>query len=137
MNYDNYEAKIVERYGVALVGFPCKLTNPANLGRIDLEKVINTLNAGTCYWTKLSKSELEARVKVNQARQAAGEKIYKARKVAPRKQRGNPKSAETINEEEEEQEESIETEVDITMQSAEQTELAGPVGGVESIHSSQ
>ncbi|THG93253.1 hypothetical protein EW026_g7939 [Hermanssonia centrifuga] len=96
MNYDNYEGKIVERYGVELVGFPCTLTNPANLGRTDLEKAIAAFDTGTCYWRKLSKCELEVRIKSNQGRQAAGEQVYKARKVAPRKQRGNPKSAEII-----------------------------------------
>ncbi len=56
MNYDNYEAKIVERYGVALVGYPCRLVNPANLGRTDLEKVVAAFKDGTCRWEKLSTS---------------------------------------------------------------------------------
>ncbi len=99
MNYDNYEAKIVEKYGVALVGFPCKLANPANLSRTHLEQVISTFNDGTCYWKKLSKLELDTRIKHNQGRQAAGEQVYKVRKVVSRKQRGDPKSAETIEDE--------------------------------------
>ncbi|THG98022.1 hypothetical protein EW026_g4084 [Hermanssonia centrifuga] len=101
MNYDNYEAKIVEKYGVALVGFPCKLTNPANLGRTHLQQVIRAFDDGTCHWKKLSKPELDMRIKQNKERQAAGEQIYKARKVASRKQRGDPKSAEMIEEEHE------------------------------------
>ncbi len=99
MNYDNYEAKKVEKYGVALVGFPCKLTNPGNLGRTNLEQVISAFDNGTCQWKKLSKTELDTRTKQNQERQAAGEQVYKARKVA--KQRGKPKSAETIEDEHE------------------------------------
>ncbi|PSR81682.1 hypothetical protein PHLCEN_2v6301, partial [Hermanssonia centrifuga] len=102
MNYDNYEAKIVERYGVALVGYPCRLVNPANLGRTDLEKVVAAFKDGTCRWEKLSTSQLDARIKRNRARQAAGEEVYKARKVKSRKEKGNPKSAETINSDDDE-----------------------------------
>ncbi|THH00434.1 hypothetical protein EW026_g2105 [Hermanssonia centrifuga] len=97
MNYDNYEAKIVEKYGVALVGYPCKLVNPGNLGRTDLESVIAAFKDGTCRWEKLSASQLKARIDCNHARQAAGEQIYKARKGRSRTQKGNPKSSETID----------------------------------------
>ncbi|KAG1729623.1 uncharacterized protein EDB91DRAFT_1252938 [Suillus paluster] len=81
MNYDNYEGKIVETYGVALENFPGTVQNPGKIGhREDLIKLYDLLFKGTCSWTKLTNDELVEHVAKNKQRQAHGEQIYKARK---------------------------------------------------------
>lgn len=81
MNYNNYEGKIVETYGVALENFPGTIRNPGNIGRReDLINLHDLLLKGTCSWTKLTSDELVERIAKNKERQANGEPIYKTRK---------------------------------------------------------
>jgi hypothetical protein len=83
MNYDNYEKKIVEEMGYALIGWPVSggdVTNPGTLTTEELAKLDTALTQKTCRWVKLSPSELKARQENNQIRQANGANIYKARK---------------------------------------------------------
>ncbi|KAG6379039.1 hypothetical protein JVT61DRAFT_11468 [Boletus reticuloceps] len=79
MNYNNYKQRIVERYGIALMGWPLDghVKNPGKLHRADLEKVIDALQKEKCRLVKLSKSALAAWVADNKARQAHGEQVYK------------------------------------------------------------
>jgi hypothetical protein len=95
MNYDNYEAKIVEEYGVCLEGWPVgKVRNPGTIGgRRYVTTLLDALNSGTCYWTRLGREELKQRISDNKARAAAGEEVYKRRQA--RKQKA--KSAEVID----------------------------------------
>ncbi|KAH7917654.1 hypothetical protein BV22DRAFT_1135233 [Leucogyrophana mollusca] len=83
MNYDNYEKKIVEAHGVALVGWPSgRVRNPGRLGgRAAAEQLLNALVNEKCYWVILSDEELEQRKVDNKVRQARGEQVYKARKA--------------------------------------------------------
>ncbi|KAG1719408.1 hypothetical protein EDD22DRAFT_963254 [Suillus occidentalis] len=111
MNYDNYEGKIVETYGVALENFPGTVRNPGKIGqREDLINLYDLLFKGTCSWTKLANDELVARIAKNKERQAHGEQIYKARK---RQEKASiAKSAEMVEDTDEDSASSSEDEVD-------------------------
>ncbi|KAJ2982279.1 hypothetical protein NUW54_g10771 [Trametes sanguinea] len=101
MNYDNYEGRIVEVFGVALIGWPCNcdVANPGSIGKENVYKLLNALDnpdaKERCYWVKLSNAELEARKVRNKECAAKGEKVYKARKK-PTKKTSAPKSSEMI-----------------------------------------
>jgi hypothetical protein len=99
MNYNNYESKIVEMFGVALIGWPAgPVRNPGSIGgRPQVTALLEKLQSGTCYWTKLTEDELDQRISDNQARAAAGEPIYKPRRS--RKPKG--KSAAVIEDSDE------------------------------------
>ncbi|KAI0706518.1 hypothetical protein C8Q76DRAFT_800938 [Earliella scabrosa] len=99
MNYDNYEAKIVEALHVALKGYPCLLVaNPGTIGRDNVYKLLDALQGSlpTCYWVRLSAEEVEARKKLNAERVKNGEAVYKARKQSNKRKRTQPKSVEVI-----------------------------------------
>lgn len=87
MNYANYEGKIVEKYGVALTGWPTEpVRNPALAGsQRKLASLFADLTDGKCHWVKLSDDELEKRKEANEARAAAGEAVYKERKTTASK----------------------------------------------------
>jgi hypothetical protein len=90
MNYENYERKIVECYGVDLVGWPSqlgKLTNPGSIGgREKVTILLEALYRERCHWTALSDEELEERIADNKERAERGEVVYKERRPrAPRK----------------------------------------------------
>jgi hypothetical protein len=107
MNYRNYEGKIVEKYGVALTGWPItipQVCNPSKIGtRPLLEKLLDALESGLCQWIVLTKDEVNVRRKANQAREDRGEVVYKPRKsVARAGTKASKKSQETIDNEEEE-----------------------------------
>jgi hypothetical protein len=82
MNYNNYEWKIVKRFGVALQGWPVgTIRNPASVNsRIELDRLHDALTNMTCKWTKLSEADLSALKANNKVRSERGEQIYKARK---------------------------------------------------------
>ncbi|KAG2030361.1 hypothetical protein BDR03DRAFT_987134, partial [Suillus americanus] len=63
MNYNNYEGKIMETYGIALEHVPGKIGHHK-----DLIELCNLLFKGTCSWS----------VAKNKEHQAHGEQIYKA-----------------------------------------------------------
>ena len=80
MNYTNYKGKIVERFGVALNGWPCKclVSNPNKVGgHIELSKLLHALQAKCCKWSKLSEEELQEHKSVNMDCHKSGEIIYK------------------------------------------------------------
>ncbi len=99
MNYDNYEAKIVEKYGVELVGWPCaKMANPGSIGSDNVFKLLAALegpDTRTCYWKRLTPAQLDARKQRNAERVRNGETVYKPRKKVVRK-KNTAKSAETV-----------------------------------------
>ena len=84
MNYDNYEAKIVERYGVELRGWPLagSICNPGAIGPLqDLSQLQLALSQKICRWEILTEEEVQERRVLNAERVARGEQVYKARKT--------------------------------------------------------
>jgi hypothetical protein len=82
INYSNYDGKIVERYSIALVGWPFEhpVCNPGEVGSHgEVSKLLDALQGGVCKWVRLSDKELEEQKKNNQRRQANGEQVYKSR----------------------------------------------------------
>jgi hypothetical protein len=81
-NYNNYEGKIVETFGVALEGWPKGVVqNPGSVGwRPQVTVLLKALQSSTCHWTKLTANELDQRILDNQAQAAAGEPVYKPRR---------------------------------------------------------
>ncbi|KAI6094412.1 hypothetical protein F5141DRAFT_1069656 [Pisolithus sp. B1] len=62
MNYHSYETAIIKTYGVCLVGWPedVRFSNPSAIGTVaEAWKLRDVLCSGTCFWKKLSKSELD------------------------------------------------------------------------------
>jgi hypothetical protein len=83
MNYNNYEGKIVEEFGVCLEGWPVgEVRNPANVGgRANVTKLFGALKNKTCHWIRLTDEELRQRIDNNHERVAAGEEVYKPRRA--------------------------------------------------------
>jgi len=82
MNYTNYEGKIVERFSVALNGWPCKclVSNPNKLGGcMELSKLLHALQTKCCKWLRLSEEELKEHKSVNIECHKSGELVYKPR----------------------------------------------------------
>ncbi|KIM51896.1 hypothetical protein SCLCIDRAFT_142287 [Scleroderma citrinum Foug A] len=98
MNYDNYECKVVEWFGVELIGWPTVLLpirNPGHIGRHNqVQKLLNALTTKASYWKKLSEEELWRRIVLNGERQARGENVYKPHKK--RTLQGTEKSPATV-----------------------------------------
>ncbi|KAH7910715.1 hypothetical protein BJ138DRAFT_1008139, partial [Hygrophoropsis aurantiaca] len=92
MNYENYERAVVERFGVALVGWPSgRVRNPARMGgKNEVQALYDALTNETCRWVSLTPSQLDDRIASNnlKARAAHGEVVYK-----PRKKRGGAGSS--------------------------------------------
>jgi hypothetical protein len=109
MNYRNYEGKIIEKYGVELIGWSSSksgICNPATLGgRQQLEILLVALESGQCHWVVLTEDELEERKRRNRTREEHGEQVYRPHKSP--KNHSNPKgakSAETIEDGEDDKE---------------------------------
>jgi hypothetical protein len=87
MNYINYESGIVEKFGVALIGWPVdgKVQNPGGLGLDEGLVLRNALEEKECRWIILTEEEQEARKIQNTQRKKDGEQIYVPRKKRPRK----------------------------------------------------
>ena len=81
MNYDNYERKIVEHFGVELIGWPNDLLficNPVQLGgRDQVQKLLSSLTTKVCHWKKLSEEDTQRRIILNNERHTQGEWVYK------------------------------------------------------------
>jgi hypothetical protein len=91
MNYTNYERQIVERFGIALKGWPLRgrVCNPSKAGgRAEVEKLLTAVQSETCKWVKLTQEQLASRISSNKACQARGEQVYQ-----PRRQRMTKTSA--------------------------------------------
>jgi hypothetical protein len=83
MNYANYDASIVQAYGVQLTGWPLDggVVSPAHItNTVDMRKLRNMLKSGECRWKKLTESEVQAHADEMEARRANGEVIGKQRK---------------------------------------------------------
>ncbi|KAI6104924.1 hypothetical protein EV401DRAFT_2078750 [Pisolithus croceorrhizus] len=83
MNYHSYETAIIETYGVRLVGWPedVRFMNPSVIGTVtEARKLRDALRSGTCFWKKLSKSELDLFATELNTRRVAGETVRKPRK---------------------------------------------------------
>ncbi|KAI6094287.1 hypothetical protein EDD16DRAFT_1503417, partial [Pisolithus croceorrhizus] len=83
MNYHSYETAIIETYGVRLVGWPedVRFVNPSVIGTVaEAQKLRDMLCSGTCFWKKLSKSELDLFATELNAHRVASETIRKPQK---------------------------------------------------------
>ena len=101
MNYDNYEGKVVERWGVILKGWSGMkgIVNPSKVGGMaEVKTLLKALKNGSCKWERLTEEGLQQRIQDNMARQATGEQVYKGQKVARRKGTKNAKTLEDANE---------------------------------------
>ena len=97
MNYINYERKIVEDLGVALIGWPegGKIKNSGNIG-IDMAlELREALEKKECRWVVLTLEEKKDRKRRNAQREQDGEMVY----GPPRKKRAKRSAPE--NEEQE------------------------------------
>jgi len=98
MNYDNYECKIIEKFGMELIGWPHDLLpirNPGQLGGHDrVQELLIALITKVCHWKKLSEEDRQRRILLNSERHARGEQVYKPRKK--RTSQGTEKSTATI-----------------------------------------
>ncbi|KAI0060328.1 hypothetical protein BV25DRAFT_1917933 [Artomyces pyxidatus] len=99
INYSNYEGKIVERYGVDLTPWPLegRVRNPGDLKRAEVDRLWNALSGGHCRWVTLTRGELDVRIACNQARQDAGENVYKARRAPKKKNAEDASEPENVS----------------------------------------
>jgi hypothetical protein len=91
MNYTNYESSIVEKFGVALIGWPInsKVQNPGGLGPDEGLVLRNALETKECRWIILTKEQQDNRRIDNAQRERDGEQVY-----VPRKKRARRSTAE-------------------------------------------
>jgi hypothetical protein len=90
MHYAEYEEKVVQRYGVELIGWTYeKLVNPSELSTSlpGLRQLLEAINAGSCKFIKLTQDQLKQRREEHQKAIKSGSlPAPKTRK--PRKDRG-------------------------------------------------
>ena len=90
MYYVDYKEKIVQRYGIELVGWTYKkFVNPSELSTLlpGLQQLLNAINNGTCKFIKLTPLQLsECRHALQKSINEGNVPATKARK--PRKDRG-------------------------------------------------
>ena len=90
MHYADYEEKVVQRYGVELIGWTYdKLVNPSELSTSlpGLRQLLEAINTGSCKFIKLSQGQLKQRCEEHQiAIENSSLPAPKTRK--PRKDRG-------------------------------------------------
>jgi hypothetical protein len=90
MHYADYEEKIVQRYGVELIGWTYeKLVNPSELSTSlpGLRQLLEAINGGSCKFIKLTQYQLKQRREEHQKAIESGSlPAPKTRK--PRKDRG-------------------------------------------------
>jgi len=78
MNYVNYKSKIVEKLGVALIGWPedSKVENPGSIGLDEGLALRNALENKECRWTILTSKQQEAQKCRNAQHEQDGEAMY-------------------------------------------------------------
>jgi hypothetical protein len=90
MHYADYEEKVVQRYGVELIGWTYeKLVNPSELSTSlpGLRQLLEAINTGSCKFIKLTQAQLKQRREEHQKAIEDGSlPAPKTRK--PRKDRG-------------------------------------------------
>lgn len=81
MNYANYDAKVIDRYQTKLVGWTYReFVSPFDIHTIDdIRLLLEALQCGSCFWTRMSKSEVNRHKIDLDKRRAAGETIGKPR----------------------------------------------------------
>ncbi|KAF8816259.1 hypothetical protein BYT27DRAFT_7067379, partial [Phlegmacium glaucopus] len=91
MNYQNYDAQIILRLGVKLVGWTYhNLVSPYKIHTIDdLQTLHDALVCGACFWMRLSRGEMTRHKADMEKREAMGEVVRKKRKE--RSDKGVPK----------------------------------------------
>lgn len=62
MEWARYEARIVDRYKVALLGWPQNIPFSCEVSASALDVVLNAIMDGTCKWKKLTKREYQEHV---------------------------------------------------------------------------
>jgi hypothetical protein len=96
MHYVDYEEKIVQRYGIELVGWTYeKFVNPSELSNSlpGLQQLLDAINDGTCKFVKLTPLQLSKRRQALQKNVSEGNvPAPKGRK--PRKDRGTKRTVE-------------------------------------------
>ena len=99
MQYVDYEEKIVQRYGIELVGWTFeKFINPSELSTSlsGLQQLLDAINNGTCKFVKLTALQLNERRQALQKNISEGNiPVPKGRK--PRKDRGTKRRVENEN----------------------------------------
>ncbi|KAG6369723.1 hypothetical protein JVT61DRAFT_13653 [Boletus reticuloceps] len=79
MNYTNNELHIIERHGIALIGWPVSgcVCNPSKIcDRQEVKKLLSILQVETCKWMKLTDKQLASQIAQNKAQQATGKQVY-------------------------------------------------------------
>jgi hypothetical protein len=91
MNYQNYDAQIILRLGVKLVGWTYhSLVSPYEIYTIDdLRTLHDALVCGACFWMRLSEGEMTQHKADIEKRESMGEVVGKKRKE--RSDKGVPK----------------------------------------------
>ena len=96
MHYSDYEEKIVQRYGIELVGWTYeKFVNPSELSTSlpGLQQLLDAINNGNCKFVKLTALKLsEHRQELQKSISEGNMPAPKGRK--PRKDRGTKRSVE-------------------------------------------
>ena len=96
MHYSDYEEKIVQRYGIELVGWTYeKFVNPSELSTSlpGLQRLLDAINNGTCKFVKLTALKLsERRQELQKSISEGNVPAPKGRK--PRKDRGTKRTVE-------------------------------------------
>jgi hypothetical protein len=96
MNYEHYKDKIVEAFGVHLVGWPLEgpVCNPGKISTTQAIILSNALKSGVCKWVSLTSEEVADRKACNAQRVINGEQVY----GPPRKKRARKASVERDSE---------------------------------------
>lgn len=82
MNYANYDAAIVQAYGVELINWPLeKFASPSTVTTVgEMRKLRDALKCGECKWKQLTSAELKAHADGIKKRQTEGQVVGKPRK---------------------------------------------------------
>ncbi|KAG6875059.1 hypothetical protein C0993_010410 [Termitomyces sp. T159_Od127] len=92
MNYMNYDAAIVEKHHVHIVGWPSRITfgSPSNISTIDDIRLLrSTLKDGSCKWAFLTAEERKEHDQKLASARKEGEVVGKKRKE--RSDKGKPR----------------------------------------------
>lgn len=107
MNYQNYDAQIVLRLGVKLIGWTYhSFISPYEIYTIDnLQNLHDALVCGACFWMRLSKREMTQHKADIEKRELMGEVVRKERSdkgvpKGPKKKQGAQEADEDSDEDE-------------------------------------
>ena len=81
MNYPNYDSKVIDRYQTKLVGWTYhEFKSPFDIHTIDDVRILlEALQCGSCFWVRMTKSEVNHHKVELDKRRAAGEIVGKPR----------------------------------------------------------